>query len=35
MKSEPPMNAIIGMSEMMLSTKISEKQNEYQQIIYK
>jgi PAS domain S-box-containing protein len=29
-----PMNAIIGMSEMMLSTKLSEKQNEYQQIIY-
>ncbi|MBF0450537.1 MAG: response regulator [Candidatus Magnetomorum sp.] len=29
-----PMNAIIGMSEMMLSTELSEKQNEYQNIIY-
>ncbi|KPA14897.1 chemotaxis protein CheY [Candidatus Magnetomorum sp. HK-1] len=29
-----PMNAIIGMSEMMLNTELSEKQSEYQNIIY-
>ena len=29
-----PMNAIIGMSEMMLSTEMTEKQKEYQTIIY-
>jgi len=29
-----PMNAIIGMSEMMLSTGLTEKQTEYQNIIY-
>ena len=29
-----PMNAIIGMSEMMFKTDLSEKQKEYQNIIY-